>query len=326
VNGDRVRQTWFWPPRSGQSGYGAQEVDDLVNRVAAELDAGGAAGPLVEKATLSERKWGRRCDIDAVDWLMGQFLLRPGSFGPAGISDDPWRGVPVAQLAADGVGGPAPRYTWITPSRRRSRANFARQCDRTWLDFDQLPGTRLWCGRLGKLKKTLCTEDQQLLASVRGAWKGEVVSVGGRNFTSTQLAKHKATPQKTWSSPPNRSWWTLMDEAETPVLYKGFWWNYDWRALSTILFPDQRWLRFLVRGTWEPNAVMTAVDQAGNNVARYRLNYKDLRVGQEKLRGKPKLVEIVVHPDWQLTDELALALVISAEWVEAYFARPSGGA
>jgi hypothetical protein len=325
VNGDQIRQTWFWPPKSGQSGYDAREVDDLVNQVAAELDAGRPAGPLVElveKAALRQGKWGRRYDIDAVDWLMGQFLLRPGHCGPGGIDDDPWRGVPVAQLVPDGMSGPASRYSWIMSSRR-SRADFARQCDRTWLDFDQLPGTRLWCGRLGKLKKALCTEDRQLVASSRGSLK-EVLSVGGRDFPSTQYARHKATPQKTWSSQSNSSWWTIMDEAETPILHTGFRRNYDWRALSGILFPDQRWLRFLVRGTWEPNAVMTAIDQAGNNVARYRLNYKDLGVGQEKLRGKPKLVEIAVHPDRRLTDELALALVISAEWVESYFACPSG--
>ena len=71
---------------------------------------------------------------------------------------------------------------------------------------------------------------------------------------------------------------------------------------------------------------MTAVDQAGDTVARYRLNYNDLRVGHEKLRGYPKLVQIAVHPDRQLTDELALVLMMSARrWLEGYFERPSGG-
>jgi len=321
VNGDQLRQTWFWPPRLEQHGYRAWDVDDLVSRVAAELDAGRPAGPLIGTTELGKRRWGRRYDIDAVDWLLGQFLVRPGQFGPAGMGDDPWCGVPVAQLAADGVSGQASRYSWVTSSRRRSRANFARQCDRTWLDFDQLPGPRLWHGFLGKLE-VLCTEDRQLVASVR---KG-VVSAGGRNFTCTFLAKHKATPRKTWSSPLNSKWQTVMDEAKIPILYVGLRENYNWRALSSILFPDQRWLRFLVRGTREPNAVMTAVDQAGDTVARYRLNYNDLRVGHEKLRGYPKLVQIAVHPDRQLTDELALVLMMSARrWLEGYFERPSGG-
>jgi hypothetical protein len=53
---------------------------------------------------------------------------------------------------------------------------------------------------------------------------------------------------------------------------------------------------------------MTAVDQAGNRVARYRIADKST-----------KSVEIVVHPSWKVTDELALALVISAYWLEEYF-------
>jgi len=44
VNGDQLRQTWFWPVRFDQKGYGARDVDDLVNRVAVELDAGRPAG------------------------------------------------------------------------------------------------------------------------------------------------------------------------------------------------------------------------------------------------------------------------------------------
>ena len=147
MDGDQLRRTWFCPPSAGQRGYRAQDVDDLVNRVAAELDVGRPVGPLVENATLRKRERGRRYDVYAVDWLLGQFLLQPGQFGPAGIGDDPWRGVPVAQLAPDGVsGGPVPRYSWIMSSRRQSRASFARQCDRTWLDFDQLPARACGAG------------------------------------------------------------------------------------------------------------------------------------------------------------------------------------
>ena len=62
VNGDVVRDTWFlrssWlrnitssaTPRS-LTGYATREVDDLLGRVAAELDAGRPAGSLIENAT-----------------------------------------------------------------------------------------------------------------------------------------------------------------------------------------------------------------------------------------------------------------------------------
>jgi hypothetical protein len=72
-------------------------------------------------------------------------------------------------------------------------------------------------------------------------------------------------------------------------------------AGSYIKFPDQRWLRFPVRGTSRGNAIMTAVDQAGNKVARYRFT------------GAGK--EIAVHPDHRLTEELALVIAVSATWI-----------
>jgi hypothetical protein len=58
---------------------------------------------------------------------------------------------------------------------------------------------------------------------------------------------------------------------------------------------------------------MTAVDQAGNRVARYRKS-----TTRDLPRERPP-VEITVHPDRKLTDELVLAIAISADWLESYF-------
>ena len=71
---------------------------------------------------------------------------------------------------------------------------------------------------------------------------------------------------------------------------------------------------------------MTAVDQAGNRVARYRFIDKSGRktvlvVGC----GVMKSVETIVHPDRKLTVELALTLAISAHWLRSYFNSPSRG-
>jgi hypothetical protein len=69
---------------------------------------------------------------------------------------------------------------------------------------------------------------------------------------------------------------------------------------------------------------MTAVDQAGNRVARYRLTGKSGRQ-KKPLSWSEGSVEIIVHPSQKLTDELALALALSADWLRTYFARPQGG-
>ena len=63
---------------------------------------------------------------------------------------------------------------------------------------------------------------------------------------------------------------------------------------------------------------MTAVDQAGNRAVRYRIVGKGFMLGWEK-------VEITVHPDRDLTDELVLAIVISAPWLSPYFDQGGGG-
>jgi hypothetical protein len=104
VTGDEVRDTLFWPPQQG-AGYDAREVDDLVRRVAAELDAGRPAGPVIENAVLRRRIWGERYDIDAVDWFLGQLLLPPGRVELAGIAVDPWGDLAMARLDLGGVNG-----------------------------------------------------------------------------------------------------------------------------------------------------------------------------------------------------------------------------
>jgi hypothetical protein len=167
------------------------------------------------------------------------------------------------------------------------------------------------------------------------------VSAGGRSFT---YKKTNIRPVDAWppdlAGPAVRSWrdgaghfdaktrsskaqgWgavavgELADETGKPILYTSGK-NFGYRACACVTFPDQRWLRFWVRGTERGNAIMTAVDQAGNRVARYRKSTGDQRAE----------AEITVHPDRELTDELVLAIVISAEWLGSYFGIPprSGG-
>jgi hypothetical protein len=104
----------------------------------------------------------------------------------------------------------------------------------------------------------------------------------------------------------------VVDETGTPILYlsgRNFW----CRACARVTFTDQRWLRFLVRGTKRATAIMTAVDQAGNKVARYRNAGRRFHPGET--------VEIAVHPDRKLTDELTLAIALSTPWLAWYFDR-----
>ena len=139
MNGDEVRDTWFLRRRRS---YDASEVDDLLDRVAAELDAGRPAGPLIENATFQEKKEGY--DVDAVDWFLDQLILHPGHAERAGTSADPWRDLPVAQFTQGRVSGLAGQPRHIQPY-------LAEECMKAWRDFGQQPGMSLtweWSGHL----------------------------------------------------------------------------------------------------------------------------------------------------------------------------------
>ena len=113
VNGDDVRSTW--PMRASGGGYSVRQVDDLLRRVAAELDAGRRAGPLISNAAFP-RDWrtSSRYEGNAVDWFLEQFLAAPGQSDGAGMSWDPWRDLPVVNLITRpgpaGPGGAARRF------------------------------------------------------------------------------------------------------------------------------------------------------------------------------------------------------------------------
>jgi len=324
VNGGQVRDTWFCPPgKWGVTGYDARQVDDLLCRVAAELDAGGSARPLIQNVTFGYTGHGRRYDVDAVDRFLDRFLLPAGHFELGEITHDPWGDLPVARFAE----GNAEEY------------NFYSRCENAWREFGQVPGTRLWWGKAARGLTELRTAEQQTLASVRRSWS-ETFSAGGRSFTlqwtsagessSPAVAELLARAARAEAghyaentrirNVLKRAVRRLADETGTPILYTAGS-NYNWRACACVLFPDPRWLRFLVRGTRSSNAIMTAVDQEANRVARYRIVDKSGRQ-QEFLRGP---VEIFVHPGQKLTNELALALALSADWLASYFDRPGGG-
>jgi DivIVA domain-containing protein len=323
VNGDEVRNVRFSPGAYSKVSpglYSAAEVDDLLERVAAELDAGGPAGPLIADAMFPQAGSRRRgYDTAAVDWFLDQ-LRRREDPSEARADIDPWR-----DLAADPwcfrrePGDPA---VLITEPSSEEYAD-------DWRDFDRQPGTRLSWEQTGKKQREVRTSDQQAIASVNYArWtvsglKNRTLSAGGRTFIikpvqadtwpraakiisrDRPIAAHMLLrhTDEMYSS----SLRELLDETGKPVLYKGGW-HSPYYAGSYIKFPDQRWLRFPVRGTGRENAIMTAVDQAGNKVARYRFT--------------GARIEIAVHPDHRPTEELALVIAVSATWVVDYFFVP----
>lgn len=332
VTGGQVRDTIF--STTEYDAYDVQQVDALLRLVAEELDAGRPAGPLISNAAFRTRRGGY--DIGAVDWFLGQLLFLPDLAGPAEPSADPWRDLGVTATfrrsevgdLADGAAG---------PSRRALKKYFSEECGKAWRDFDQQPGTYL---RWARARRELRTVEEQTIASIRGYGRFVTVRSGNKRFTVRKInptrspspgrgvivaqsirdseghfnadgwysqwaqaaRRRKLSPAQLWGDYQFRQVLclkALADQAGTPILYTS-----TRGAVARISFPDQRWLRFLIRGTGPSEAVMTAVDEGGNSVVRYR--YKTVPLGQSSY------VEITVHPDWELTEERVLAIAISA--------------
>jgi DivIVA domain-containing protein len=330
VNGDEVRNVRF--PQG--MGYRAADVDDLLTRLAAVLDAGRPAGPLIANAAFRTRSFrGGGYDSGAVDWFLDQLRRGPDSSEAARSNTDPWR-----ELASDPYrirrepGGPTGRIT--APS--------AREYADAWRGFGQQPGTRLSWVRTGATHRELRTVDQQTVASCRHAtapvvrhFIGDTLSTAGRSFTLKRVSE-SAWPGIAETTSPDRldparmlrcqpghrdpSLHQLLDETGIAVLYQGGW-HIGRCDGGYIKFPGQRWLRFPVRGTSRGNAIMTAVDQAGNKVARYR--FAPHR--HQWWTDVTNTVEIIVHPSRRLTEELSLVLALSAPWLISYFASQGGG-
>jgi DivIVA domain-containing protein len=326
MTGDEVRDVRFFSHASGYNisdeGYDASEVDDLLRRIAAELDAGRPAGPLIANATFRRADW--RSDgyrKDAVDLFLEQLAWREDNSALDGARADPWRNLAVGNFyfrsgpndLAEPTGTP-PRRRGIKDSRR-NRERLAQECAEEWRDFGQQPGTLLRWVPVGAGRRELRTAEQTI-ASLPWVISGRATTVrgGGRTFSSKRISG---------SGPNSRE---FLDETGTPILYTGGR-NYNFNAGAYISFPDpdQQWFRFPVRGTSPANAIMTAIDQAGNRVARYRVIGKPMGNIQLALRGLAgRTIEIIVHPDQPLTNRLMLAMAISAPWLGSYLARPTG--
>lgn len=347
MNGDEVRRLVF----RRISGYETAAVDELLDRVATELDAGRPVAHLIQDARfpwqLLQLRGGLRGGYDpaAVDWVLAQLRRQDDPAARA----DPWRNLPIRRYdmastddSAAELAGPA-RHGAAMPLAARVRAarDYARECAEAWRDFGAQPGAQLSLVKTGVARRELRTAGQYALVSVRTAparafdrdgrayklsrvkaaqWPAVAAEIGDeRPGSPAHLARAEPAPRAGREAArrtgpvarKDRSLKSLAGRTGLPVLYTGGR-HSDRSAGGYVQFPGRRWLRFPVRGTERSNAIMTAVDQAGRQVARYRIAH----------RGA---IEITVHPDQQLTDEVILTLALTARWVGSFFGSPSGG-
>jgi hypothetical protein len=93
-------------------------------------------------------------------------------------------------------------------------------------------------------------------------------------------------------------------------------------ASAHMAVPGHGWMRFPVRGTRLRHAVMTAVDESGVRIARYRKAKRTRDWGLAAARAKTMAasdMEILVNPTWRLTDQQLLVIVMSASYLRSHF-------
>jgi DivIVA domain-containing protein len=162
---EQVRDTTFQTVRRG---YDITQVDRLLRRIAAELDAGRPVEPLVSNATFRTQLVGY--DVAAVN----RFLTE--------MSTDPWRDL-------DAVPG---RFTREPSSRwplRAPRGHGAEECSKAWDEFDQQPGTYLRLEWVGIARRELRSADLQTVASISFKWS-DVFLATNRSEIGGQLSRH----------------------------------------------------------------------------------------------------------------------------------------
>jgi len=181
---------------------------------------------------------------------------------------------------------------------------------------DQQAGTYLRLEWVGLARRELRSAEQHTIASM--TYRRSDIFLGNHSVSEIggQLSLNKESfVLKSTGYAQSRK---LVDKTGTPILYTSGM-NFERRAQASISFPDGRSLRFPVRGTHRANAIMTAVDESGNSVARYRM------IRFSTGGSSRKSVEVAVHPSRELTGELMLAIMISAPCLRSYFSVQTGG-
>jgi hypothetical protein len=348
VKGDAVRNTRFLSVRGG---YETNDVDELLSRVASEIDRGGSPAQTVERASLrTSRGRNRGYDRDSVDIFFTRFLEQlpeqtsPSNHGTPSSAYSTWQAEPAGN--------------WSDGNRP-----FSDDCAEAWSRFDQLTGTRLRLTRSG-LNRQLMGETNQVLATTRPqrftvgrigrtAMLGEILyarrpaadpdmatRMRGAHYGMFSAKAHELRlPRGSGSGGrgPGSTWvqrlyflggWEPMEWVHGrtgEVTLKQLGSNFDRRADGMIGFSDGEWWRFPVRGRWLDRAIMTAVDRRASALVRYRVRKYPNRFVTAGVPLHLPTIEIVVAPGLTLREDRLLAIALSAPWLRGYFDRPGGG-
>ena len=290
---------WGYP-----AGYPVEAVDDALNAAADALDFGRP----VQMGRISRSPRSGYYDSDAVDCFFRELeqsapLLAQGLKPTTGgwyegfVTNAMWRLEPQED---ERLGGAT-----VAESPEQIRKRLEQECKEAWERFPEHLGTHMKLHRVGSRGWELTRhEDGVALASSKKGWWAIPEHV-------TQVELNGDIYRRSRTFPLGRPYRWVNVETKVPIL-RGAGSNFNRRARLAMDLPDGRRLRLPVRGTFPGNAVMTAVDDRGDRVARFR-----------SARGSG--IEVVVAPHVPITTELLLVVAATSPAVLMYFREPSGG-
>jgi DivIVA domain-containing protein len=317
-----------------------QQVDVLLRR----LDEANPAGPeragLIEDATFRSSKKGY--SPDHVDWFLQELLMRERSWRAAGA--DPWDEFEAADryrpLEAADIGSPDEASSRLKQQARKRMMS-------EWSELDEEQGLHLRYQGKSRRPSVLLTADNEPLVTVKGRYalteKRRTVHLVTKKGSYTL----RSVCPRRWLAPRKRR--EVKRSPESPIAVVaaearcdrgGHHLSKDVSAQSChllglqeatddatgvgvlyisgqtlsrrcwmrITFPDGRWLRFLVRGDLSTSGIMTASDQSGRRLVRYKV-----------ARPLSTEIKLVVNPSIALSEELLLAMSLSAPSLPWYF-------
>lgn len=208
-------------------------------------------------------------------------------------------------------------------SRSDARKQAAADALKEWRSVADMPGTHLYWRTVGKYLYDIVS-DTTTLATAQFKMAGAAtlsIDADGRR------AEYESRRLGPWLPGPFAIYGrrALVNTATGAAAIEKRGHHVDRKAAGTLMLPGQGTFRFPVEGAQREYAVMSAIDESGSVVAKYRFRDPVPTMtpwGSSKLEG----AEVVIAPDLHTSTESILLLVaLSTEWLWSFFVRTGGG-
>jgi hypothetical protein len=345
VTGAEVRAVSFRDKKSGT--YERKMIDELRESIADRIDAGLSPTDLITRHGSEKLPNSPGYDAKQVDRFLDMIAIQfwPGSFPTADELEQVQRVLDGADVESHSSSA-ARSSPWEVGVATATMAAWSDRSFMSHASFDKLPGMRLIFRH-----NSLLTSKGEVLATVKGyvGWRRivyffgfmddvQTFALGGDeryslrlvdqdrrshriqdpNVAAVQALTHRTAldsgrkrvgPDS--KTKPVQVQQLTCELSGQPVLWTSGT-NYDHEATGLIAFPGARSLQFPVYGIKARSAIMVAVDQSDVR-----------RVLYQQAAPHFKEVSVIVNPADELSEELLLAITLSAPMLKGFFTSPS---